>query len=154
MAVNQKCSLYLNVAQIQRMFQSPWFCFWQKNRISKNNKSIYTPLKKYFITYLWIYTNFDFPSMQSHQATTPTKYSLRSKMIVLHCGFFLVLKWLSGLSAWLEIWGSKSTIFAPNFLYEEVFWHFNFQGHFGVVDVLFIYLRVILITTRSMVSGP
>ena len=33
---------------------------------------------------------------------------------------FFVPKWLSALSTWLEIWGSKSN-FAPNFLYQEVF---------------------------------
>ena len=67
-----------------------------------------------------------------------------------------VPKIVSGLFAWLEIWGSKSNVFVPNFLYQEVFWHRDFQGRFGVVDVLllFIILRVKLTTTRSMVSGP
>ena len=50
---------------------------------------------------------------------------------------FVVPKWLSGLSAWLEIWGSESNISVPNFTYQEVFWHRNFWGHFGVVVVVY-----------------
>ena len=46
----------------------------------------------------------------------------------------LVPKWLSGWYAQLEIWGSN--IFTPNFLYQEVFQHCNFQGRFKVVDAL------------------
>ena len=46
---------------------------------------------------------------------------------------FVVPKWLSGLSAWLKIWGLKSNHFVPNFYYQEVIWDYNFRGCFGVV---------------------
>ena len=48
-----------------------------------------------------------------------------------------ILKWLYGLFAWVEIWGSKSNIFVSNFLYQKDFWHRNFWGCFGVVDVFY-----------------
>ena len=50
-----------------------------------------------------------------------------------------VPRWLSSLSAQLEIWGSKSNIFARNFHHQEVFRHRNFGRHFGAVVVYYYY---------------
>jgi hypothetical protein len=52
---------------------------------------------------------------------------------------FVVPKWLSGLSAWLKIWDSKSNIFAPNFHHQEDFQHHHCRAHFGVV--VFFYFE-------------
>ena len=49
---------------------------------------------------------------------------------------FLVPKWLPGSSTQLEIWGSKSNIFGPNFHHQEVFRHRDCGRRFGVVDVI------------------
>ena len=54
---------------------------------------------------------------------------------------FFVPKQLFGLSTRLEIWGSKSNILAWNFHRQEVFWHRNFRGRFGVVDVFYLKIH-------------
>ena len=50
---------------------------------------------------------------------------------------FLVPKGLSDLFALLEIWGSMSNIFAPNFYHPEVLWDRNFKGHFEIVVIFY-----------------
>ena len=52
---------------------------------------------------------------------------------------FFVPKWLSSWSASLEIWGSKSNIFVPNFHHQEVFGHPNFERRFVGVVILFYF---------------
>ena len=52
--------------------------------------------------------------------------------------FFLGSKWLSSLSARLEMWASKSKEkITPNFYHQEVFRQRNFGGRFGVVVVFY-----------------
>ena len=64
-------------------------------------------------------------------------YSFCPKTIVLPPGIFVPPR----LFAQLEIWGSKSSTFMPNFHHQEVFWHGNFRACFGVVVVFYFILK-------------
>ena len=63
--------------------------------------------------------------------------------------YFFVPKWLSSLSAQLEIWGSKSNIFTLNF-HQEVFPHCNLKECCRVVVVFICFQSH---TTNYLVNG-
>ena len=67
---------------------------------------------------------------------THTRYSLLPKTILLLLEFFCY-KWLSTLSAWLRIEAWSQNTSTPNLLYQEVFQHCHFRGHYRVVVVFY-----------------
>ena len=72
---------------------------------------------------VFIFVKRELDDMQ-HANAPERSYSLHFKMIVR---FICPARNLS----------SKSNNFTPNFHHQEGFWHCNFGGHFGIVDVFY-----------------
>ena len=78
--------------------------------------------------------------MQHLHQTTHLKfacYCLRPKMIVLLLGVFFWSQNDCLVICLTRNWGSKSSIFAPHLLYQEVFQHHDLWGNFKVVDAFY-----------------